>query len=51
MNKDKEKKKTLTISSNFKSKIDSTNFQKRENKSLTQLIMRKRDSLKITKKL
>ena len=41
MNKDKEKKE-LTISSNFKSKLDSTNFQKEKTKSLTQLIMRKR---------
>ena len=50
MNKDKEKKKTLTISSNFKSKIDSTNFQKRENKKSYSINNEKKGQLKNYKK-
>ena len=32
MDKNKEKKKTLTIASNFKKKIDTSSFQKNQNK-------------------
>merc|ERR1712094_45077 len=32
MDKEKEKKKTLTISSNFKNKIDSSSLSKKENR-------------------
>ena len=32
MDKNKEKKKTLTIASNFKKKIDTGSFQKNQNK-------------------
>ena len=32
MEKNKEKKKTLTIASNFKKKIDTSSFQKTQNK-------------------
>ena len=50
MNKDKEKKKTLTISSNFKSKIDSTNFQKKENKKSFSINNEKKGQFKNYKK-
>jgi translation initiation factor IF-2 len=50
MNKDKEKKKTLTISSNFKSKIDSTNFQKKENKKSYSINNEKKGQFKNYKK-
>ena len=32
MDKNKEKKKTLTIASNFKKKIDTSSFQKKQDK-------------------
>ena len=50
MNKDKEKKKTLTISSNFKSKLDSTNFQKKENKKSYSINNEKKGQFKNYKK-
>ena len=50
MNKDKEKKKTLTISSNFKSKIDSTNLQGKENKKSYSINNEKKGQFKNYKK-
>ena len=47
---DKEKKKTLTISSNLKKKIDSSSFQKRENKKSYSITNEKKSFTKPLKK-
>ena len=54
MDKEKEKKKTLTISSNFKKKIDSNNLSKNEIKKPIQYRMTKKvhsNPQRISKKL
>ena len=48
---DKEKKKTLTISSNLKKKIDSSSFQKRENKKSYSITNEKKSFTKPLKKI
>ncbi len=50
MDKEKEKKKTLTISSNLKKKIDTASFQKRENKKSYSITNEKRGFSKPLKK-
>ena len=49
MDKEKEKKKTLTISSNFKKKIDSNNLSKNEIKKPYSIPNDKKSSFKPTK--
>ncbi len=51
MDKEKEKKKTLTISSNFKKKIDSTSLPNREHKKSYSITSDKKNSFKSTKNL
>ena len=50
MNKEKEKKKTLTISSNFKKKIDSSSLSKNENKKAYSIPSDKKNLFKPSKK-
>ena len=49
MDKEKEKKKTLTISSNFKKKIGSDNLKKNELKKPYSVPNDKKNSLKFSK--
>ena len=49
MEKNKEKKKTLTISSGFKKKIDTSSFQKREGKKSFSISNDKKRTFKGTK--
>ena len=49
MDNNKDKKKTLTISSNFKNKIDSSSFKKRDNKKTFSISNDKKTSFKQSK--
>ena len=49
MDKEKEKKKTLTISSSFKKKIDSTSLSNKEQKKSYSIKSAKKSSFKSTK--
>jgi len=51
MDKEKKKKKTLTISSSLKKKIDTTSFQKRENKKSYSITNEKKSYSKPIKKI